>query len=102
MKPTGSGEAPFQAANPHSHGSPRTSITGTHSEASQSSFLPPTSASVLFVSILTAIHVSHGGVLVLTPVDEQEGSQDTRSVEGRHLFLQVASGLNGESASVRH
>ena len=42
---------------------------------------------VIIVNIITVICISHGRVLVLTPQDEQKGSQRKQSVEGRHLFF---------------
>lgn len=69
-------------------------MSGRHAQraANQGSFLlSTTSISVIIVSIITVICISHGRVLVLTPEDEHEGSQGKQSVEGRHLFQRVAS-----------
>lgn len=95
IKQHGSGEAFFQSQNPSSHGTPLDPVSGRHAqgEVSQgSSFSPTTSISVITVSIITVICISHGRVLVLTPQNEQEGSQGKQSVEARHLFQRVASG----------
>lgn len=57
-----------------------------------------TSISVIIVSRITVICISHGRVLVLTPVDENERNQGRQSVEGRHLFPRVFSGAKGRDS----
>lgn len=46
---------------------------------------------VIIISLITVTCSLHGGVLVLTPVDEHERNQGKQTVEGRHLFRGAAS-----------
>jgi hypothetical protein len=63
--------------------------------------LSRTSISVIIISMIAVICISHGRVPVLTPVDEHKRKQGKQSVEGRHLFQRWFPVLNREIPSVK-